>query len=113
MTSSSSSISATISPHDPDEDADSLDDDALLEAYLRADAPSAGRSAEEALPDWPPLRVREVGLQIETATLDWFKANHQDWCREIHFVLKAWVAAQAAAPTPPAALNGETLSPSI
>jgi len=49
------------------------------------------------LPDWPPTRSRDVGIEIDTATLSWFKANHSNWRRDIRLVLKAWVAAQTAA----------------
>ncbi len=88
-------------PDDPDEDADHLDDEALLEAYLRPEPAGARRVEEVNLPDWPPARRRDVAVEIDTATLDWFKANHPDWRREIRFVLKAWVTAQKAkAPSP-------------
>ncbi|MBS0644621.1 MAG: hypothetical protein U1E70_04490 [Acetobacteraceae bacterium] len=84
-------------PDEPDEDAANLDDDALLDAYLNPSPAEADQRDATRLPDWPKLTVREVGLSLDTATLDWFRAHHADWRREIGFVLKAWVAAQTAA----------------
>jgi hypothetical protein len=64
------------------------------------------------LPDWPPRRYRDIGIEIDTATLDWFKANHTDWRREIRLVLKGWVAAQTKLKKAPAIIEGAALPPS-
>jgi uncharacterized protein (DUF4415 family) len=104
----------------PDEDAESFDDEALVEAYLRPEHTRAEFGPGEpapatALPDWPPSTAREIGVTIDPTTLAWFKAHHPDWRREIRFVLRAWVAAQSTPRTvtpqaggdapPPAAVN--------
>ena len=84
---------------DPDEDADNLDDETLLSTCLGRRHPGESTDQEnlaEDIPDWPPNRTRDVGLIVDTETLAWFKANHADWRREMGFVLRAWVAAQAA-----------------
>jgi uncharacterized protein (DUF4415 family) len=81
---------------EPDEDADSLDDQALLETYLGAKAPNRDTAATSAasLPDWPPPIERELGLNLDTGTIAWFRANHTDWRSAIAGVLRAWVAAR-------------------
>ncbi len=83
-----------------DEDADTLDDEALLSAYLgsgTSGTPSdQDADPETRIPDWPPSRVRDTGLMVDTATLDWFKTNHADWRQEMAIILRAWVAAHTA-----------------
>jgi hypothetical protein len=84
---------------DPDEDADNLDDDALIEAYLGtgtrvAQSNTLAADAGQEMPEWPPLKVRNIELTIDSATIAWFVGNHADWRREIGYVLRAWVAAQ-------------------
>ncbi len=85
--------------YETDEDAANLTDDALLEAYLDTDAPKTGLAAAAddtaEMPDWPAVTVREVELTVDSATLSWFRINHADWRREMSFVLRSWVAAQA------------------
>jgi uncharacterized protein (DUF4415 family) len=80
---------------EPDEDADTLDDETLLETYLGASAakPGAGDPAAD-LPDWPQRRERNLGLNLDTETLAWFKARHFDWQSKMASILRAWVAAQ-------------------
>jgi uncharacterized protein (DUF4415 family) len=83
---------------EPDEDADTLDDEAALEGYL-GDAPpkpDSGASSAAVLPDWPPQAVRDIGLSLDAETLAWFKATNADWRREMRSVLRAWVAAKTA-----------------
>lgn len=96
---------------DPDEDADNLDDEALLNAYLGRGQPGKSDNSEnpdEDIPDWPPIRTRSVDLIVDDDTLGWFKNNHADWRREMGVVLRAWVAAQAAhASSEPSAAAGE------
>jgi len=82
---------------DPDEDADNLDDEALVAACLGPGNTSEqdSQAAEHAIPDWPPIGPRNVELIVDNETIDWFKANHADWRREMGFVLRAWVATKA------------------
>ena len=78
-----------------DEDADTLDDDKLLAAYLGLDPQKPAQAVTATQPsDWPPATEHAVGLSIDNITLDWFKANHTDWQRQMRFVLRAWVVAQ-------------------
>lgn len=81
-------------PDEPDEDAASLSDEALLRAYLCPEPPSVTPTEPDSMPDWPPLRRQTLALSIDDGTLDWFRAHHANWQREIRLVLKAWVAAQ-------------------
>jgi hypothetical protein len=80
---------------DPDEDADTLDDGALFDNYL-GDAPSRPDSADATtLPDWPQT-VRDIGLNLDTETLAWFKAANTNWRSAMRSVLRAWVVANTA-----------------
>jgi hypothetical protein len=82
---------------DPDEDADTLDDGAVFDSYL-GDAPPRPDSADSdatALPDWPQA-VRDIGLNLDTETLAWFKAAYTDWRSAMRSVLRAWVVANTA-----------------
>jgi hypothetical protein len=84
-----------------DEDADYLDDGALLQAYLGHRRPKrtgvAGASGPgsnaSGVPDWPPPWEREVGLDLKPATIVWFRATHVDWRSTMSGVLRAWVVA--------------------
>ena len=80
---------------EPDEDADDLDDETLLQAYLGVGAakPATTNSTAD-LPDWPQRRERDPSLNIDPETLAWFKARHGDWRGRMASVLRAWVAAQ-------------------
>jgi hypothetical protein len=94
---------------EPDEDADSLDDDDLLETCVGAEAPkrqSTSTAAASGMPDWPPSRrVPNVRAEIDVETLTWFKTTRPNWRDELGSILKAWVAAQkqlqADLPIPP------------
>lgn len=81
----------------PDEDADNLDDESLLKAYLGLQpgqaAPQAIPSTE--LPEWPDNPGASASLEIDAATLNWFQTRHADWKHEINLVLRAWVAHQS------------------
>jgi uncharacterized protein (DUF4415 family) len=82
---------------DPDEDADTLDDDAVFDNYL-GDAllrPDSIASDATTLPDWPQA-VRDIGLNLDTETLAWFKAANTDWRSAMRSVLRAWVVANMA-----------------
>jgi uncharacterized protein (DUF4415 family) len=82
-----------------DEDADSLDDEAVLETYLGVKAPRRGSVADSptAMPDWPQSPRHQLGLDLDADTLAWFKANHADWRSRMAGVLRAWVAARTRA----------------
>lgn len=79
---------------EPDEDADNLDDEKLLDALYDGDSPKQDTRADRAmvLPGWPPPRSPDRGLTLDPATLAWFKANHADWRAEIGVVLRGWTA---------------------
>ncbi len=82
---------------DPDEDADTLDDGAVFDIYL-GDAPTRqdiAASGAATLPDWPQA-VRDIGLNLDTETLAWFKAANTDWRSAMRSVLRAWVVANTA-----------------
>jgi uncharacterized protein (DUF4415 family) len=95
---------------EPDEDADSLDDENLLETCVGVEAPkrqSASTAAASGMPDWPPSRrAPNVRAEIDVETLAWFKTTRPNWRDELGSILKAWVAAQkqtqADLPIPPA-----------
>jgi hypothetical protein len=79
---------------DPDEDADTLDDGAVFENYLGDAPPRRDSAASDAttLPDWPQV-VRDIGLDLDTETLAWFKAANTNWRSAMRSVLRAWVVA--------------------
>jgi hypothetical protein len=82
-----------------DDDADTLDDEAALGTYL-GDTPPApkddvGRGSD--LPDWPAGSAPDLGLSLDAETLAWFQATYGDWRGAMRTVLRAWVAAKAAA----------------
>jgi hypothetical protein len=88
-----------------DEDADTLDDDDLLESYLAPDSPDriaaerkSGRGSAAAVRDWPASPEPDAALHLDAETLAWFKANHADWRRGAAGVLRAWVVARTRAP---------------
>ena len=86
-----------------DEDADTLDDDKLLAAYLGID-PHKPEQHAVVVPepaDWPPTAEQDVGFTVDYMTLAWFKANHTDWQRQMRFVLRAWVIAQTVQASTP------------
>ena len=90
------------------EDADTLDDDKLLAAYLGIDPykPEQHVVVAPEPSDWPPIAEHDVGLTVDNMTLSWFKANHTDWQRQMRFVLRAWVVAQTVQAS---ALNDQSL----
>jgi uncharacterized protein (DUF4415 family) len=87
---------------EPDEDADSLDDDALVEAYTGTILPPLGAEGPEPA-DWPPRRATREKLTIDVDILAWFQVNHADWQRRIPAILRGWIAAQAKPGTPDSA----------
>lgn len=86
---------------EPDEDADLLDDDALVEAYTGTILPPAAAGPAGPPPaDWPPRRAVREHLTVDADVLAWFKANHADWQRRITAILRGWIAAQSKAAGP-------------
>jgi hypothetical protein len=90
---------------EPDEDADTPDDDNLLEDMLRPGGPgelesraSVRRSGAKNTirRDWPPSRLAGLGPDLDVATLSWFKANHDDWRMAMRGVLRAWIAIKSS-----------------
>jgi hypothetical protein len=77
---------------DPGEDADTLDDETLMQEYLGV-RPEAATGSVAAMPDWPPVSRGAVRLDLDAATIDWFRDRHADWRKQMGFVLRAWVAA--------------------
>ncbi len=90
---------------EPDEDADTLDDDDLLGRLIRPDTltPVVKANAATDMPDWPPAETDHFRVALGNKTIAWFKANHADWAGQIDAVLRAWVAAheQKRGATPP------------
>nr|WP_294522409.1 BrnA antitoxin family protein [uncultured Rhodopila sp.] len=89
---------------EPDEDADSLDDDALVEAYtgtIITPEPTAAAIPPPA--DWPYSASQQDTLAVDADILAWFQANHPDWRRRVSAVLRAWIAAQPAKGLSPSA----------
>jgi hypothetical protein len=92
---------------EPDEDADTRDDESALEAYLgdASAAPNGDAKTTPRLSDWPPKAARDIGLNLDIETLAWFQATHADWRHAMRAVLRAWAAVKAtqcaASQTPP------------
>jgi hypothetical protein len=88
---------------EPDEDADALDDDDLLENYLVPDKPMRDLPNREDgdnvgdVRDWPPADGSVSGPKLDSQTIAWFKVNHADGMLGIESVLKGWIAAHAQA----------------
>jgi uncharacterized protein (DUF4415 family) len=84
---------------EPDEDADTLDDENLLDTVLSADAGErdVARKAPDAASgsDWPLSHRREAALGLDAKTLEWFRANHADWREAMDAVLRGWIVAHA------------------
>ena len=87
-----------------DEDADFLDTEFTLlsphdtppsASACKADKPAPKNpvGGADGLPDWPPRRLTDVGVVVDTGTKAWFEANHPDWRGEMRRVLRAWMVA--------------------
>jgi uncharacterized protein (DUF4415 family) len=110
----------TIIPGDYEPDADAFDDDDILANYLGAGEPAPSvalatvapfraslaavpmlRRSMDApsvavpwgMPDWPDVAYHDFTLLLDPQTVAWFRQRHADWQSEIHFVLRAWIAA--------------------
>ncbi len=86
---------------EPDEDAEGFDDDTVLETFV-GDAGSRPDDASPlpSLPEWPAHGQHDIGIQVDTATMAWFKSMHPDWRRQMGYVLRAWMIANTANGSP-------------
>ncbi len=81
---------------EPDEDAELLDDDALIEAITGPVTQPCSAGSTTAAADWP-LRPRHgEALTVDGAILAWFQARDSAWQPQIQAVLRAWIAAQTS-----------------
>ena len=95
---------------EPDEDADTLDDDTLRRQPMLDDETLRGPCwcgfpvrerirTSASVREWPPPPAASgTGADIDAATLAWFKANHADWQAELRTVLQTWVTEQSQPP---------------
>jgi hypothetical protein len=78
---------------EPDEDADNLDDEKLLEGFLDGPQAITPQAALAGPQDWPYRYGGKDNLVVDADILTWFKTNHEDWQRQIGCVLRAWIVA--------------------
>jgi uncharacterized protein (DUF4415 family) len=111
----------TITPGDFEPDAEAFEDDDILAHYLGAGEPApsvalatvatsptarAGSPTSRlsvmgmpfvatpyGMPDWPDVTHQACAIVLDHQAINWFKQRHADWQSEIHFVLRAWIAA--------------------
>jgi hypothetical protein len=83
---------------EPDEDADTIDFDDVLDTRMGEALVGPNGSVDTArhMPDWPPLTARERGLSLDIETHAWFQAHHADWRHEMRRILHAWMVEQTA-----------------
>ena len=104
---------------EPDEDADDLDDEALLSRYTGTNPPIR-HTIPTVLPDWPSGTMGTTGIDLGPETTAWFQATQRDWRWAVGLVLRVWVATKTtqrqsaqtmslAAPAPEANQRGEPL----
>ena len=98
---------------EPDEDADGSDDDTALESLGDVGPRPDDTSPLPSLPQWPEHDQHDTGIQVDAATMTWFRSTHPDWRRQMGYVLRAWMIANTANETPgtcphlpPASLSG-------
>ncbi len=80
------------------EDADRLDDDALIEACLALDGNKPVSGGLKTLPDWPPRTDQGALIVIDSDIAAWFQARSSMWQRDIVRVLRAWMTANTDRP---------------
>jgi uncharacterized protein (DUF4415 family) len=79
---------------EPDEDADTTDDDSALDSL-----PGDGSAKPEGPPrrielaNWPTPRGYDIRLNLDAETVAWFRATYPDWRRQMYGVLRAWMTA--------------------
>jgi uncharacterized protein (DUF4415 family) len=88
---------------EPDEDADTLDDNGLLDVFLDKPQAASTQGAQPAPTDWPsrPSRLLDA-IYLDADIVNWFQVNHQDWQQQIRGVLRGWIATMpdTRVPTP-------------
>ena len=82
---------------EPDEDADNLEDDKLLEGLLGDPQPATPQSVipyacAPGPENWPCRHGANEMLTVDADILAWFRTNHENWLRQISSVLRAWIA---------------------
>ncbi len=86
---------------EPDEDADALDDDTAIESLLGdGSARRDDVAPPTVLPEWPAHDCCNIELQIDAATIAWFRSSYPNWQRQMGLVLRAWMNANTANDTP-------------
>jgi hypothetical protein len=87
-----------------DEDADTFEDEVLLEGIIlppargkRAKQPELSESDAGCSADWPPRQTLDVSSLPDGQTLAWFEANFVDWRRTAELVLRAWMKSRLRA----------------
>jgi hypothetical protein len=91
---------------EPDEDADTLDDEGVMDTCFD---PDAGAATERTAPkrpsdttdaarfeDWPPSSLQDLELNLEVGTRAWFKAKHADWRSAMEAVLRSWIESRTS-----------------
>jgi hypothetical protein len=91
---------------EPDEDADTLDDEGVMDTCFD---PDAGEATERTTPkrpsdatdatrfeDWPPSPLQDLELNLEVGTRAWFKAKHADWRSAMEAVLRSWIESRTS-----------------
>jgi hypothetical protein len=85
---------------EPDEGADILDDEAVIDKCLggQPGLPDSPGRADPAVPrfEWPNGASGEVLIPVDSDTLAWFRGNHANWKHQMTAVLRGWVATQSA-----------------
>lgn len=88
---------------DPDEDADNLDDENLLDAFLHpgrdrnAPTPKSGGDSTSDIRDWPQSHGRDGGNDLDPETLLLLKASCADWRSSMGVIVRTWLLARAQA----------------
>jgi hypothetical protein len=85
-----------------DEDADTVEDEVLLEGIVlpparrkRAKQPEVSRSDAGCSADWPPCETLDPPFVSDGETLAWYKANFVDWRRTAELVLRGWMTSRS------------------
>jgi uncharacterized protein (DUF4415 family) len=81
---------------EPDEDADLLDDDALIEAATGPINEPSMLANTCPTADWPARARQGEPLTVDGDILTWFQARGTNWQSQARAVLRAWIAAQSA-----------------
>jgi hypothetical protein len=85
---------------EPDEGADTVDDETLLETCVGADLPKREPNVAPGsdFSDFPQVYgMQNMNTEIDVDIVTWFKANYADWQRQMGAVLRGWVASHSRA----------------